>query len=490
MARGLKKIVRSDVSDYSESDVVPLNPVEAAPQSVGELLRTKREEFSVDLREASEYLRIRYAYLLAIEEGRVDDLPGATYAMGFVRAYADYLGLDGPAVVERYKDETAELSDDVRLVFPSPLPEGKVPSGAIIMIAVSALILVYVGWVVFAQQNVKIAELVPALPESIASLLGSGEPATAEIPAKPPTASEESVPQASKTAPPPAAVSEPQPAELKPIEVPATEAVSPRAEPAEPAPSATPSESSAVPDAVATTPQNMPAQTTQTAAEPRRSEAAPSVVAAAMSPANAGEQATTREEPPLTTDDAISRVSETATRTNNLTQVVDAALTEPVATPADIAAADAPQTRPDTTAQDSERHADQPTVSADQVAVASVPVDRQDAATLPPKPPAVASAEPRQYGSDNTDSRVMIKARIDSWVEIRDSDGEKLLTRVLRAGDSFRVPDKLVLLMETGNAGGLEITVDGEVIPDIGPKGAVRREVALDAESLKSRSSR
>jgi cytoskeleton protein RodZ len=102
----------------------------------------------------------------------------------------------------------------------------------------------------------------------------------------------------------------------------------------------------------------------------------------------------------------------------------------------------------------------------------------------------VASAEPRQFGSENAVSRVTIKARIDSWVQIQDREGEKLLTRVLRAGDSYRVPDRPGLLMETGNAGGLEITVDGSVIPDIGPKGAVRREVALEAESLKAGGSR
>ena len=65
-----------------------------------------------------------------------------------------------------------------------------------------------------------------------------------------------------------------------------------------------------------------------------------------------------------------------------------------------------------------------------------------------------------------------------------------LLTRVLRAGDSYRVPDRPGLLMETGNAGGLEITVDSETIPDLGPKGAVRRGIALDADSLKSGGSR
>ena len=112
------------------------------------------------------------------------------------------------------------------------------------------------------------------------------------------------------------------------------------------------------------------------------------------------------------------------------------------------------------------------------------------AVPLPPKPPAVASAEPRLFGRENTGSRIMIKARIGSWVQIRDQDGKKLLTRVLRAGDSYLVPNKPGLLMETGNAGGLEITVDSVVIPDIGPIGAVRRNIALDTETLKAGSSR
>ena len=61
MARGLKKIVRSETPSYSESEVVPLNPVDSTPKTVGDLLRAKREEFGVDLREAADYLRVRYS---------------------------------------------------------------------------------------------------------------------------------------------------------------------------------------------------------------------------------------------------------------------------------------------------------------------------------------------------------------------------------------------------------------------------------------------
>src|SRR6202012_2874631 len=62
---------------------------------IGGLLRRRREEIQQDIEDVSRQLRIRSVYLRAIEEGRFQELPGAAYAVGFVRAYADYLGLDG-----------------------------------------------------------------------------------------------------------------------------------------------------------------------------------------------------------------------------------------------------------------------------------------------------------------------------------------------------------------------------------------------------------
>ncbi|MBV9200855.1 MAG: DUF4115 domain-containing protein, partial [Alphaproteobacteria bacterium] len=56
--------------------------------------------------------------------------------------------------------------------------------------------------------------------------------------------------------------------------------------------------------------------------------------------------------------------------------------------------------------------------------------------------------------------------------------------RVLPAGETYRVPEQTGLSMRTGNAGGLEITVDGVAAPPIGRMGMVRRNVALDAQAL------
>ena len=92
--------------------------------------------------------------------------------------------------------------------------------------------------------------------------------------------------------------------------------------------------------------------------------------------------------------------------------------------------------------------------------------------------PATADPAPTPPGE------VVIRATADSWIQIRDARQSVLLTRVLKAGESCRAPARPGLSMRTGNAGGLEITVDGVPAPPIGQRGMVRRNVALDGHAL------
>jgi len=85
----------------------------------------------------------------------------------------------------------------------------------------------------------------------------------------------------------------------------------------------------------------------------------------------------------------------------------------------------------------------------------------------------------------NADARVIITANTPTWVEVTAPSGELMLTRLLGTDDSYRVPAIEGLTLVTGNAGGLDFTVDGETVPDIGEVGSVRRDVLLDPESLK-----
>ena len=72
----------------------------------------------------------------------------------------------------------------------------------------------------------------------------------------------------------------------------------------------------------------------------------------------------------------------------------------------------------------------------------------------------------------------------DSWVQVRNAAGAIVATHYLRPGDSYVVPNEDGLSMITGNAGGLEISVDGDTVPALGGSGVVLRNVRLDAQRL------
>ena len=83
-------------------------------------------------------------------------------------------------------------------------------------------------------------------------------------------------------------------------------------------------------------------------------------------------------------------------------------------------------------------------------------------------------------------SRITLEALADSYIQVRDNNVNQLLTtRLLRKGQRYKVPDRSGLTLITGNAGALRILVDGIIAPEIGPIGAIRRNVILDAIKLK-----
>jgi|SRR5579862_950259 len=69
---------------------------------LGTSLREARARQSLDLSQAELATKIRAKYLRALEEEQFDSLPAETYVRGFLRAYADFLGLDGQLYVDEY----------------------------------------------------------------------------------------------------------------------------------------------------------------------------------------------------------------------------------------------------------------------------------------------------------------------------------------------------------------------------------------------------
>ena len=74
---------------------------------IGSSLRAAREHQKLGLADVEEATRIRTKYLRALEDERWDVLPGTAYVKGFLRTYADFLGLDGAQFVEEFNERIA-----------------------------------------------------------------------------------------------------------------------------------------------------------------------------------------------------------------------------------------------------------------------------------------------------------------------------------------------------------------------------------------------
>lgn len=81
---------------------------------IGAALKSAREFRGLTLQDVADSTRIRRAYLAAIEEMRLDELPSRPFTIGYVRAYANALGMDGEAAVERFKSDEPAPDEPLR----------------------------------------------------------------------------------------------------------------------------------------------------------------------------------------------------------------------------------------------------------------------------------------------------------------------------------------------------------------------------------------
>jgi pilus assembly protein CpaC len=95
---------------------------------------------------------------------------------------------------------------------------------------------------------------------------------------------------------------------------------------------------------------------------------------------------------------------------------------------------------------------------------------------------ATAPQGPRQFGASRKNARVVIEAKEEAWVRISDAEGALVFMRTMKPGETYRVPNRNGLLLDSGNVKGLVFTVDGNQTP--APLGMVRRGIELNPESL------
>jgi hypothetical protein len=81
---------------------------------IGNSLREARFRQQLEFGELEQATKIRARYLRALEEESFDTLPAQTYVKGFLRTYADYLGLDGQLYVDEYNSRFSAGEEEHR----------------------------------------------------------------------------------------------------------------------------------------------------------------------------------------------------------------------------------------------------------------------------------------------------------------------------------------------------------------------------------------
>lgn len=421
-------------------------------ESVADTLVRARQQFGQDLRSIADVLCIRFAYLDAIERSQYENLPGATYAVGFVRTYAEYLGLDGDKVVERFKSEVEGLDKQTKLHFPTPAPEGKMPGGAVFLVAALLFAGAYGVWFYLSNKGESLGDLVSPVPERLQEMVGGSESpevvgsdgAVTIAPAQTPASQAAALPAPSESAEQPAAEAPAAPQDSAAVEaVPATGAASP---------------------AMAPVAEEAPVDTLPVEAAPAAPVSASSGESLASATSEPAQSAVVPEESAATPRDAAPQAVAPMPSSGQVESPQQAQAADPDQSAAAPAVAGTQE--PNGSSQ------------GEAYAIPAAPDNNTPATSF------LVNHEPRVYGEESADARIVLKANQDAWVQVRDRQGTLLLTRVLRVGDSYRVPNQPDLTLLTGNAGGLEISVDGRTVAPLGPVGAVRRNIPLDPEGL------
>jgi cytoskeleton protein RodZ len=132
---------------------------------IGNSLRDARLRQHLDFPEAEQATKIRARYLRALEEEQFDTLPAETYVKGFLRAYAEYLGLDGQLYVDEYNSRYV-VGDDEPVARPrrsaARRPERHVDSRVVVLTLggiVAVVVLFILAWKFGGSNNGHIANL-------------------------------------------------------------------------------------------------------------------------------------------------------------------------------------------------------------------------------------------------------------------------------------------------------------------------------------------
>ncbi len=79
---------------------------------------------------------------------------------------------------------------------------------------------------------------------------------------------------------------------------------------------------------------------------------------------------------------------------------------------------------------------------------------------------------------------IYIEASEDSWIEIQDKNSKVLVSKIIKKNEKMKLVYEKDLMLVTGNAGGIIIKIENNIINNIGKFGEVKRNISLNLENL------
>ena len=113
---------------------------------VGAELRDARRRLGVNLETAASDLNIRADYLIGLERNDHAALPGLAYAIGFVRSYATYVGLDPGKMARRFREETSKSPVKQDYTWLKPIEQSRISRGLVLVLSLAIAGSAYTAW--------------------------------------------------------------------------------------------------------------------------------------------------------------------------------------------------------------------------------------------------------------------------------------------------------------------------------------------------------
>jgi cytoskeletal protein RodZ len=126
-----------------------------AANPVGDRLRAAREEKGMSLDDVASQTRVPTRHLQHIDNGDWDALPAPTYSVGFARAYANAVGLNGTEIGAELRSQLGSgKKNAAAAVYSEPADPARVPPRSLAMIAAILAILIAIGYAIWRSSAV------------------------------------------------------------------------------------------------------------------------------------------------------------------------------------------------------------------------------------------------------------------------------------------------------------------------------------------------